>query len=144
MIFFIEKGEKMKKTKKIRLIAALLIILLVIFGVSGCSSNSSSNSSNKSERYGVDITEKEVTSVKDIYTNPSEYLNQTIRLEGKIVRECGSGCWFFLEDETGTIYVDINPSGLSIPPKVGKKVVVEGVPENKNGRISINGKGVEF
>lgn len=55
-----------------------------------------------------------------------------------------SGCWFFLEDETGTIYVDINPSGLSIPPKVGKKVAVEGVPENKNGRISIVGKGVKF
>ncbi len=140
MIIFVKKGEKMRKTKKIRLIAALLIILLVILGVSGCSGNSS----NKSERYGVDIAEKEVTSVKDIYTNPNEYLNQTVRLEGKIVRECSSGCWFFLEDETGTIFVDINPSGLSIPPKVGKKVVVEGVPENKNGRISINGKGVEF
>lgn len=140
MIIFVKKGEKMRKTKKIRLIAALLIILLVILGVSGCSGNSS----NKSERYGVDIAEKEVTSVKDIYTNPSEYLGQTVRLEGKIVRECSSGCWFFLEDETGTIFVDINPSGLSIPPKVGKKVVVEGVPENKNGRITINGKGVEF
>ena len=140
MIIFVKKGEKMRKTKKIRLIAALLIILLVILGVSGCSGNSSDNS----ERYGVDIAEKKVTSVKDIYTNPSEYLNQTIRLEGKIVRECGSGCWFFLEDETGTIFVDINPSGLSIPPKVGKKVVVEGVPENRNGRITINGKGVEF
>jgi len=144
MIIFLEKGEKMRKTKKIRLIAALLIILLVILGVSGCSGNSSGNSSNKSEKYGVDITEKRVVSVKDILTNPNEYLDQTVRLEGKIVRECGSGCWFFLEDETGTIFVDINPSGLSIPPKVGKKVVVEGVPENKNGRISIIGRGVEF
>jgi uncharacterized protein YdeI (BOF family) len=140
MIIFIKKGEKMRKTKKIRLIAALLIILSVILGVSGCSGNSSNNS----ERYGVDIAEKEVTSVKDIYTNPNKYLNQIVRLEGEIIRECGSGCWFFLKDKTGTIYVDINPSGLSIPPKVGKKVVVEGVPENKNGRISINGKGVEF
>ena len=134
----------MRKTKNIRLIAALLIILLVILGVSGCSGNSSGNSTNKSERYGVNITEKKVVSVKDIYTNSNEYLNQTVRLEGKIVRECSSGCWFFLEDNTGTIYVDINPSGLSIPPKVGKKVVVEGVPENKNGRITIIGKGVEF
>jgi uncharacterized protein YdeI (BOF family) len=130
----------MRKAKSIKLIGVLLIIMLIILGISGCSSIGS----DKSERYGVDITEKEVTSVKDIYTNPDEYLNQTVRLEGEIVRECSSGCWFFLEDKTGTIYVDINPSGLSIPPKVGKKVVVEGVPENKNGRISINGKGVEF
>ena len=130
----------MRKAKNIKLIGVLLIIILIILGISGCSGNSS----DKSERYGVDIAEKEVTSVKDIYTNPNKYLSQTVRLEGKIVRECSSGCWFFLEDETGTIFVDINPSGLSIPPKVGKKVVVEGVPENKNGRISIIGKGVEF
>ncbi|MGB6370332.1 MAG: hypothetical protein WBF68_04790 [Atribacterota bacterium] len=130
----------MRKAKNIKLIGVLLIIILIILGISGCSGNSGNNS----ERYGVEITEKRVVSVKDIYTNPNEYLNQTVRLEGKIVRECSSGCWFFLEDETGTIFVDINPSGLSIPPKVGKKAVVEGVPENRNGRITINGKGVEF
>lgn len=140
MIIFVEKGEKMRKAKNIKLIGVLLIIILIILGISGCSGNSGNNS----ERYGVEITEKRVVSVKDIYTNPNEYLNQTVRLEGKIVRECSSGCWFFLEDETGTIFVDINPSGLSIPPKVGKKAVVEGVPENRNGRITINGKGVEF
>ncbi len=127
----------MRIVKNIKFIGVLLIILLIILSVAGCSGNSS-------DKYGVNITEKRVVSVKDIYTNPNEYLNQTVRLEGKIVQECSSGCWFFLEDETGTIFVDINPSGLSIPPKVGKKVVVEGVPENKNGRISINGKGVEF
>jgi len=137
MIIFLEKGEKMRKAKNIKLIGVLLIIILIILGISGCSGDSS-------ERYGVNISEKEVVSVKDIYSNPNEYLNQTVRLEGEIVRECSSGCWFFLEDKTGTIYVDINPSGLSIPPKVGKKVIVEGVPENKNGRIGINGKGVEF
>ncbi len=130
----------MRKAKKIKLIGVLLIIILIILGISGCSGNSGGSS----ERYGVNISEKEVVSVKDIYSNPNEYLNQTVRLEGEIVRECSSGCWFFLEDKTGTIYVDINPSGLSIPPKVGKKVVVEGVPENRNGRITIDGKGVEF
>lgn len=130
----------MRKAKNIKLIGVLLIIILIILGISGCSGNSGDNS----ERYGVNISEKEVVSVKDIYSNPNEYLNQTVRLEGEIVRECSSGCWFFLEDKTGTIYVDINPSGLSIPPKVGKKVVVEGVPENRNGRITINGKGVKF
>ena len=130
----------MRKAKNIKLIGVLLIIILIILGISGCSGNSG----DSSERYGVNISEKEVVSVKDIYSNPNEYLNQTVRLEGEIVRECSSGCWFFLEDKTGTIYVDINPTGLSIPPKVGKKVVVEGVPENRNGRITINGKGVEF
>jgi len=135
----------MRKLKNIKPMGVLLIIILIILGISGCSGNSSGDiSNNSSEKYGVSIAEKETTSVKDILSNSDEYLDKTIRLEGKIVRECPSGCWFFLEDNTGTIYVDINPSGLSIPPKVGKKVVVEGVPENKNGRISIVGKGVEF
>jgi len=130
----------MRKAKNIKSIGVLIIIILIMLVVSGCGDNSSNNS----EKYGVDITEKEVTSVKDILANSDEYLDRTIKLEGKITRECGSGCWFFLEDESGTIYVDINPSGLSIPPKVGKKVTVEGVPTNRNGRISIIGKGVEF
>ena len=135
----------MRKLKNIKSMGVLLIIILIILGISGCSGNGSGDiSNNSSEKYGVSIVEKETTSVKYILANPKEYLDQPVRLEGKIVRECPSGCWFFLEDETGTIYVDINPSGLSIPPKVGKKVVVEGVPENKNGRISIVGKGVEF
>jgi len=134
----------MRKVNKINLIGLFLIILVMIVGIAGCSNNSSGNSSEKSERYGVNITEKRVVNTKDILANPDEYLDQTVRLEGKITRECPSGCWFFLEDETGTIYVDINPSGLSIPPKVGKKVVVEGVPTKINNVVSIIGKGVEF
>ncbi|HBY57430.1 MAG TPA: hypothetical protein DEG96_06170 [Candidatus Atribacteria bacterium] len=130
----------MRKSKNIKLIGVALIFVLVILGISGCSGNNNDNG----ERYGVNITEKEVVSVKDIYTNPDEYLGKTIRVEGEIVRECSSGCWFFLEDDTGTIFIDINPSGLSIPPKVGEKAIVEGKPENKNGRIIIVGKGVEF
>jgi uncharacterized protein YdeI (BOF family) len=134
----------MRKVNKINLIGLFLVILVIVVSIAGCSNNSSVDSNNNREKYGVAITEKEVTSVKDILTNPDEYLDQTVRLEGKIVQECPSGCWFFLEDKTATIYVDINPSGLNIPPKVGKKVVVEGVPTNKNGRVSIIGKGVEF
>jgi len=134
----------MRKINKINLIGLFLVIFVILVSMAGCSGDSSGNSSNNSERYGVDITEKEVTNIKDILTNPDEYLDQTVRIEGKIVRECPSGCWFFLEDETATIYVDINPSGLSIPPKVGKKVAIEGVPTNKNGGVSIIGKGVEF
>jgi uncharacterized protein YdeI (BOF family) len=134
----------MRKVNKINLIGLFLVIFVIVVSMAGCRGNSSGNSSNNSEKYGVDITEKGVTSVKDILANSDKYLDQTVRLEGKIVRECPTGCWFFLEDETATIYVDINPSGLSIPPKVGKKVVVEGVPTNRNGGVSIIGKGVEF
>jgi len=134
----------MRKAKKIKLIGLFLVIFVMVMSMASCSDNRSSNSSEKSERYGVNITEKRVVNTKDILANPDEYLDQTVRLEGKIVRECPSGCWFFLEDETGTIYVDINPSGLSSAHEKRIKVEVDGVPTNINGRISIIGKGVEF
>ncbi len=130
----------MGKTKKHKAIFVFIVIMLTVLGFSGCSNNSS----DAGEKYGVDIVETEVTSIKEILTNSDQYLNQTVRLEGKIIRECPSGCWFFVEDNTGTIFVDINPSGLSIPPKVGAKVIVEGNVIHKNGRTMVDGKGVEF
>lgn len=130
----------MKKIKKHKDISVFIAIMLTLLGFSGCSSNSS----EAVEKYGVDIVETEVTSIKEILTNSDDYLNQTVRLEGEITRECPSGCWFFMEDTTGTIYIDINPSGIAIPPRVGARVIVEGIVVNKNGRTSVIGKGVEF
>lgn len=117
-----------------------IIIIFVLLFFSGCGSISSRNI----EKYGTDISTKEVTSVRDILVNSNEYLERTVRLEGKITRQCPTGCWFFLEDNTGTIFVDINPSGFTIPPKGGAKITVEGTVRNINGRIGIIGKGVEF
>jgi uncharacterized protein YdeI (BOF family) len=136
------KGAIMRKIKddKHFIISIIFVVIFVLFLLSGCSSTGSRNF----EKYGTDITTKEVTNIRDILINPKEYLDHTIRLEGKITRQCPSGCWFFLEDNTGTIYVDINPSGLSIPPKVGRNVTVEGIPSNRSGRIVIIGKGVAF
>ena len=130
----------MKKINKHKRISIFIIIMLALLGFTGCSSNSS----EPVEKYGVDIVETEVTSIKEILTNSNIYLNQTVRLEGKITKECPSGCWFFIEDTTGTIFIDINPSGIAIPPRVGSRVIVEGVVINKNGRTSVVGKGVEF
>ena len=128
----------MRIEKNIKFIIVLLVILLIILSVAGCSG------SNSGKKFGVDITEKKVVEVKDIFTSPDKYLNQTFKLEGKIVRECPSGCWFYLKDKTGTIFVDINPSGLTIPQSVGKKVIVEGELKSRNGRIFIIGRGVEI
>lgn len=128
----------MRIENNIKFIGVLLIALLIILSIAGCSGGSSS------EKFGVDITEKKVVEVKDIFTNPNKYLNQTFKLEGEIVRECPSGCWFFLEDKTGTIFVDINPSGLIIPQRVGGKVVVEGELKKIDGRVVFVGKGVEI
>ncbi len=117
------------------LLSLILLLTIVIGSIVGCGGG---------EKFGEEITEIEVTKIKDILIDPDKYVGKTIRVEGKIIRECPSGCWFYLKDETGTIYVNLLPSGLAIPQKVGAKVVVEGKLESKEGRIEIVGKGVEI
>jgi uncharacterized protein YdeI (BOF family) len=64
--------------------------------------------------------------IGDILENPDTYNGTTVLINGKVVNECGSGCWFFLDDGSGTIYVDLLPNNFAIPPMVGAKVTVEG------------------
>ncbi len=86
----------------------------------------------------------QVVSVAQVMQNSKELENKDVILEGKIVQECGSGCWFNLEDKTGVIYVDLLPSNLAIPQKVGSKAKVYGVVTIEKGVTYIIGKKVEF
>lgn len=117
------------------LLLLILLLTIVIGSIVGCGG---------SEKFGEEITVIEITKIKDILIDSDKYVGKTIRVEGKIIRECPSGCWFYLKDDTGTIYVNILPSGFAIPQKVGAKAVVEGKLESKEGRIEIVGKGVEI
>jgi outer membrane protein assembly factor BamB len=82
--------------------------------------------------------------VGDILANPSEFKDQEVIVEGKIITECPSGCWFTLDDGTGTVYVDLNPSNLVIPQKRGAEAKVYGKVVIENGDAYIIGTKVEF
>lgn len=85
-----------------------------------------------------------IVKIIDILSKPDTYKNQTILVEGKIVTQCSSGCWFNLKDDTGVIYVDLAPSNLVIPQKRGTTARVCGEVVNKKGDIYLIGKKVEF
>jgi uncharacterized protein YdeI (BOF family) len=72
------------------------------------------------------------------------YSGKDVIVEGKIVNECGAGCWFNLQDDTGVIYVDLAPNNMYIPQKVGSKATVHGVVAERNGVVYIIGNKVEF
>jgi len=103
-------------------------IFFVIVTIVGCS---------KIENYGNPISEKEPTKISNILSNPKNYEGKTVKIEGKIITECPTGCWFDLKDKTGAIYVDINDSGFAIPQKTGHKATAEGKVKTKNGKIQI-------
>ena len=115
----------------------ILVVLLVV-GVgflSGC---------GKAEGFGKELTEREINKVGDILSNPDKYADKTVKVEGKIVTECSTGCWIDLKGEKGIIYVDMKPSSFAIPQKVGHKATVEGKVKTRDGKTMIIGEGVQI
>lgn len=80
--------------------------------------------------------------IGDILENPAIYNGTPVLVSGKVVQECGAGCWFFLDDGSGTIYVDLLPNNFAIPPIVGSKVTVEGTVLVEGRDVSILGRSV--
>lgn len=93
-----------------------------------------------SEKFGPggDSANAQLVKVKDVLIYPN-LLGKPIILEGKISSQCGSnGCWLFIDDGTGQMYVDLSTNGFSMPPKMGKKAKVIGrATESQNGIVVI-------
>lgn len=85
-----------------------------------------------------------VVKIGDIMGAPENYQGQAVVVEGKIISECGAGCWFTLNDGTGTIYVDLAPSNLVIPQKRGAFARVYGKVVREGGDTYLIGTRVEF
>lgn len=99
----------------------------------------------RTEEFGGKISDQTPITVKDVMTQTESYKGKPVVVEGKIVTECPAGCWFELKDESGIVYVDIEPSGLSIPQRVGRNVVVEGeIVTQKRGNPTLIGKKVRI
>lgn len=84
-----------------------------------------------------------VVSIGDIVKNPSAYNKTDILVRGKIINECGSGCWFMLNDGTGLIYVDLSANNFAIPQILGSTVSVEGTIYASGGDVTLFAKTVK-
>ena len=112
-----------------------LISLLLGFILVGC----------KSEKYGTPIDKgASVIKIREIIANKS-FVGQRVKVEGVITTQClSSGCWFTLKDETGQIFVNLAPAGLTLPPKIGKRALVEGEVAFMDDILMIVAHGVEI
>ena len=86
----------------------------------------------------------EVVKIQDIVQNEPAFDGKMVVIEGNIDTECPSGCWFIVDDQTGSIYVDILPSNFVIPQKTGSKAKVYGKVTARDGDPMIIGKMVEI
>jgi hypothetical protein len=96
------------------------------------------------DMYGEEISNHTITKVESILTSPENFEDKTVTVRGKIINECPSGCWFEVKEDTGILYVDLNPSGFAIPQKVNKEVIVEGKVSVRDNQPIMTGTGVEI
>lgn len=125
--------------KTLRL-AGLSLIIIVIAGVAIFSFFT------RTEKYGQEITNYNVTALKDILAHPKAFEGKLVTIDGKITNECSTGCWFYVQIGSGnlTIYVDTQNSGFAIPQKSGKKILVEGKVIIKKTGPMIEARGVQI
>ena len=88
----------------------------------------------------------EPAAVQRIDSLDEESVGQTVAVEGEIVQQCPSvGCWFRVQDESGDLFVDLNPSGLRLKNKrVGQKARVTGRVEKIGKQFRLEAEFVEF
>ena len=147
--------------KKVLISFLLVGLILAFMGCAQASYESDTNTGSANAAGNTPVAENPATSVTetsqipneegpkiikigDILAKPGSYKGQEVIVEGKIISECGSGCWFTLDDGTGTVYVDLKPNNFVIPQKRGAAAKVYGEIVIENGDAYIIGKKVEF
>jgi hypothetical protein len=86
----------------------------------------------------------EAVKILDIIQNISAYEGKNILIEGKIETECPAGCWFIVNDESASLFIDIFPSNFVIPQEAGSRVKVYGEITTKDNDPMMVGKMVEI
>lgn len=90
------------------------------------------------------IAELPVVKIGDILTDPKAYDGKKLVVQGKISRECPSGCWFNLQDGNAVIYIDLAANNMVIPQKTGSTARVTALVVREGNDVYLVGSKVEF
>jgi hypothetical protein len=89
-------------------------------------------------------TESEFTKISAILNDPKAFDGKKVKVQGKIVSECGSGCWFTLQEGNAVLYVDLAPNNMVIAQKKGSTAQVEGEVVSEGSDVYMIGSKVNF
>lgn len=100
--------------------------------------------SGSSEKYGAGVdTSLPVVQVKDVFLQ-QDLVGQKVTLEGRIVSQCASnGCWFYLQDDTGQVYIDLSRNGFELPSLPNRRVKASGTVARSQQAFLLIATGVE-
>lgn len=127
----------MKAKNPISSIWLMTPALMLLFLLPGCGKK-------EADQYGQEISNRTATKIPAILKEPGGFDGQTVTIRGEIIRECPTGCWFEVKENSGILYVDLNPSGFAIPQTVGKRATVEGKILVRDNQPRMVGTGVEI
>jgi len=83
------------------------------------------------------------TWVKEMFLRP-DLMGQKVTLEGRIVSQCASnGCWFYLQDDTGQVYIDLSRNGFELPSLPNKTAIASGTVARTQQAYLLIATGVE-
>lgn len=82
--------------------------------------------------------------VRQLIDSEERFVGHKVAMTGTVILECTSGCWFFLDDGTGKICIDLATAGLHIPQKVGSRVTLRGDIVGSGGNLHIAAEEVTF
>jgi hypothetical protein len=118
------------------------LALIVAVAVVGCGAKTGATKSNV---YGKAIpADMAVTTAKEILTNAQAWEGKDVLVVGKITSECPSGGWIWVQDASGQVYVNMHPTNVFIPQRVGKMVRAMGKVVLESGQPSVVGYGLEL
>jgi hypothetical protein len=85
-----------------------------------------------------------VTTARQILESPAAYEGKDVLVAGTITSECPSGGWIWVKDETAQIYVNMHPTNVYIPQKVGARVRAMGKVVLESGQPQVVAYGLEL
>jgi uncharacterized protein YdeI (BOF family) len=92
---------------------------------------------------GVDPAAPKIQ-IKDMFLQP-DLMGTKVTLEGRIVNQCAAnGCWFYLQDETGQVYVDLSRNGFELPALQNKTAIASGTVAKNQQAFLLIATGVEI
>lgn len=114
-----------------------VVLLFALFFMGACSGSG--------EKYGAGVdTSLPVVQVRDVFLQ-QDLLGQKVTLEGRIVSQCASsGCWFYLQDDTGQVYIDLSRNGFELPSLPNRRVKASGTVARSQQAFVLIATGVEL
>ena len=141
------RSMKMKTLNWLRLLWVLALGVILLVALPSCAAAPAPTATPAaSGGSAVQAASESISpsNVRDLIDNSDKYAGKTVTITGTIALECPEGCWFFLDDGSAKIYVDLKPAGLTIPQKVGSRVILRGKIQGSGGNVQVLGDDVKF